>query len=1140
MATVVGGGGDNSLTGNDTQNDSIWGAGGTDVLYGGPSTGGGDDLLDGGNASDTLYGGAGNDTLIGGAGNNTGDALYGGTGTDTADFSRNLTALGQNTFTFTPNTTAVNVNLVGGTATGLGTDSLFSIENVITGGGDDFVTGDGQANVITLGAGADSADGGAGNDTISGEAGADTLAGAAGSDSLYGGADADQLFGGIDNDLLDGGAGVDQLFGGTGRDTLIGGEGGDSLFGGQGVDFADYSGSNAAVQVNLNDAVAETGGHAAGDTLGGIEGLIGSGSGDSLTGSSDANVIDGGAGADTINGGFGSDSIIGGTGDDVIDAGPDTAPTVTPPAAENLRLDWDAQPGGTGSSLETGFTQSVTGSGGTARMNVSVTYTEDATSSQFTEDDGPVFGSGDAIPIYAGATDFPDGRTFDTTSAGVLYRTGGAGVSEVSIDFSAPAGSGVTDQVNNVYFRISDVDTSDSATGFRDTVTVFAYDAAGNLIPVTITVGSSQLVRSGNTVTATPQGTDTDGFNTTPGALDGSILYYIQGPVASIVIQYGDAATVGSQQAILVSDVHFTTIPETAATGDDDTVSGGIGNDAIQAGIGEDLLYGDQDRDTLSGEAGNDTLYGGTENDLVFGGTESDLAYGGTEDDTLYGDAGTDTLYGDAGADRLYGGADNDTLYGGDGIDTLYGDLGDDRIYGGIGGDSIEGGAGADLIYGEDGNDVINFGADNDTVFGGSGNDFIDDQASGVLTGSNLIYGGIGDDTAFTGDDGDTLYGDEGNDVLNGEGGNDRLFGGIDNDRLYGGANEDTLYGDTGNDTLYGDFGNDTLYGGADNDRLFGGGDNDLLYGGIANDTLYGGTGRDTIYGGDDQDRIFVGFNTAYTDTILGAVAAANDVAVGEIVDGDNGGVDNDTLTVDITGFGWAQMDLVYDPLNNENGTITFYAANGTTVVGTLTFTEIENLIIVCFTAGTRIMAERGLIAVEDLGPGDMVLTRDNGLQPLRWVGSRVLSYAELQAHPELQPVRIAAGALAGAGPDRTMLVSPQHRVLIEGARAEMYFGESEVLVPAKHLTALAEVTRALPSEGVTYVHILFDRHEIVQSDGIWTESFQPAERTLGALEEAARAEILELFPELAENLGAFPSARLSLKAHEAKVLVSE
>jgi hypothetical protein len=230
---------------------------------------------------------------------------------------------------------------------------------------------------------------------------------------------------------------------------------------------------------------------------------------------------------------------------------------------------------------------------------------------------------------------------------------------------------------------------------------------------------------------------------------------------------------------------------------------------------------------------------------------------------------------------------------------------------------------------------------------------------------------------------------------------------------------------------------------------------------------------------------------------------------------------------------------VTYDPLNLENGTIIFYGPDGITVVGTLTFTDIESLVIVCFTAGTRITTARGPVAVEDLRPGEMVVTRDNGVQPLRWVGQCRLSYQDLQANPQLQPVRIASGALGAAGPDRSMMISPQHRLLIEGARAEMYFGETEVLVPAKHLIGMAEVTRALPEDGVTYVHILFDRHEIVQSEGIWTESFQPAERTLSALDQAARDEVLELFPELTENADAFPSARLSLKAHEAKVLIS-
>ena len=540
-----------------------------------------------------------------------------------------------------------------------------------------------------------------------------------------------------------------------------------------------------------------------------------------------------------------------------------------------------------------------------------------------------------------------------------------------------------------------------------------------------------------------------------------------------------------------------------------DTLYGEIGNDRLYGGDAADLLYGGTGLDTLYGDAGNDSLYGDVGNDLLYGGTEADLLYGGDDQDTLFGDAGQDTLYGDAGNDLLYGGDGADLLYGGEGRDILYGDEGsdtlfggdgDDTLFGGLGNDSIEAGAGSDLVYGGDGDDTIRFGAGDATVYGGVGNDFIDDVALGNLDGFNLLYGGAGSDTIWAGNDADTVYGDEGNDVLNGEAGNDLLYGGADNDVLSGGADADTLYGDAGDDTLYG---------------------------GIGNDLLYGGAGRDFIYGGDDRDHIY---------------ANGSDVVLGESVDGggDNGITDQDTLTVDITSFGWARFDINYDPLNHENGTMIFYGPGPTfPVVGTIAFTEIEHVVIICFTPGTQILTGRGAVAVETLGPGDLVMTRDNGLQPLRWVGSRKLSYAELLARPEFQPVRIGAGALAGAGPDRSMLVSPQHRVLVEGARAEMYFGESEVLVPAKHLIGLAEITRALPAEGVTYIHILFDRHEIVQSDGIWTESFQPAERTLNALDESARAEVLELFPELASDATGFPAARLSLKAHEAKVLVS-
>ncbi len=192
---------------------------------------------------------------------------------------------------------------------------------------------------------------------------------------------------------------------------------------------------------------------------------------------------------------------------------------------------------------------------------------------------------------------------------------------------------------------------------------------------------------------------------------------------------------------------------------------------------------------------------------------------------------------------------------------------------------------------------------------------------------------------------------------------------------------------------------------------------------------------------------------------------------------------------------------------------------------------------IPCFVAGTLIDTATGRKPVEDLRPGDLILTRDDGYVPLVWTGQRALNAADVQAQPEFGAVILRAGALGVNLPERDTRVSPSHRVLICGARAELLFGESEVLVPAVHLVGQPGIEREFAP--VTYVHIMFDSHQIVLGDGMWSESFQPASYSLDGLGAAQRDEILALFPELAKSSaqGAFAAARMTLKAHEARML---
>ncbi|MBV0911108.1 Hint domain-containing protein [Anianabacter salinae] len=172
---------------------------------------------------------------------------------------------------------------------------------------------------------------------------------------------------------------------------------------------------------------------------------------------------------------------------------------------------------------------------------------------------------------------------------------------------------------------------------------------------------------------------------------------------------------------------------------------------------------------------------------------------------------------------------------------------------------------------------------------------------------------------------------------------------------------------------------------------------------------------------------------------------------------------------------------------------------------------------LVCFVRGSLIETERGPVAVEDLAVGDPVLTCDHGHQPVRWIGRRRLSGADLAAAPHLRPIRIRAHSLGDNIPQRDLAVSPQHRMLVNSVIVQRMFAADEVLVAAKHLLALDGIEIVEDAAEVEYFHILFDRHEIIYGNGAPTESLYAGPMALKGLGPEARAEVMELFPELAD-----------------------
>jgi len=175
-----------------------------------------------------------------------------------------------------------------------------------------------------------------------------------------------------------------------------------------------------------------------------------------------------------------------------------------------------------------------------------------------------------------------------------------------------------------------------------------------------------------------------------------------------------------------------------------------------------------------------------------------------------------------------------------------------------------------------------------------------------------------------------------------------------------------------------------------------------------------------------------------------------------------------------------------------------------------------------CFTPGTMIETSIGPRDVVELDPGDLVLTMDHGPQPIRWVGTTTVPQAVLKREIRFRPIVMAPNSLGPGFPAKELVVSPQHRVLVSGWRAQLHFGHNEVLVPAVHLCNDQTIRRSLPDADVTYIHLLFDKHEILWSNGQPTESYFP-----GAQEQTAiAAELRQLFPELGMGERLYQTAR--------------
>ena len=190
-----------------------------------------------------------------------------------------------------------------------------------------------------------------------------------------------------------------------------------------------------------------------------------------------------------------------------------------------------------------------------------------------------------------------------------------------------------------------------------------------------------------------------------------------------------------------------------------------------------------------------------------------------------------------------------------------------------------------------------------------------------------------------------------------------------------------------------------------------------------------------------------------------------------------------------------------------------------------------------CFARGTLIDTPTGRRAIETLRAGDEILSVDAGPVAIRWIGSRIASSMTGLAAEKLAPIEIQPGAFGPGVPERTLRVSPLHRILWKGPEAELLFGAREVLCSAKSLVNGTSIRQTCETE-VEYFHILLDEHHVIFAEGCEAETLYPGPQGLEGFGDTEREEIFSIFPDLRTSADSFgKAARLILKDFEVGLL---
>jgi Ca2+-binding RTX toxin-like protein len=935
-----------------------------------------------------------------------------------------------------------------------------------------------------------------GNDTVDAGAGNDSITSGAGNDSILAGAGNDTVYAGADNDTVLGGSGDDSVYGGLGNDSILGDTGNDTLYGEAGNDY-----------------------------------IAGGDGRDAITGGSGADTMYGGADSDSfiLSNGFGNDRIFGG---EAVTTGVDSDKIDARTVTNGLTVTMTGNEAGT----MTDGTDTITFSeiesldlsdGGNDRFDGSAT-TGGVFVQSFGGNDTLIGGTGyddlragdgnDLIQGGAGGGNLEGGAGNDTVTGGAgseaIYGNSGndlldgaggndwigagtgadtiiGGAGNDAIDVSGDSDKDIIvlkDHSGNdtIFGFDGPVDTGGGVYVSEDKLDVSnLHDAHGAIVNTDdVTITDTNGDGTGHAILTFPNGESVTFQNVLPSVFsDPAALNAIGIPSPDYVVEGTAGADTIDASYLGDPDGDMVNAHDHSDGSDNDYIAAGAGNDRVAAGAGDDTIDGGDGNDTLDGglastvaptsESLNWNAQGADETDLTGGFTQNT---GVMDVSVSFANNGSGNALGVETSDKQY-------VAGGEPFNEYSA-----AEIGGTGSGpnsttTIEFAANTSGYASEVENvqfrlndiDSSNW-VDHVTInaYDGDGN----------LVPVTITQSGNGDDHVS----GNQITGANGTDNPDNESGSATVDIAGPVHRI------EIIYQNsgTGSAEIYVTDVHFTSLPATDDDRLTGGAGDDVFLVGSGADTITdfntGNTGA--LDDGNSTNNDFIDLSGYYDNLSELYADQADD------------GILNQSNTTDSKG---RAVDYSDNTRFGAENSLTFTGASA----DNSSFTE-ENTGVVCFTAGTAIRTPQGDVLIDELRVGDLVCTLDNGPRPIRWIGRLTLNGQTLQDNPNQRPVLIKRGTL---GAERDLLVSPQHGVVMGRT--------GDHLVRAKHLVgAMPGVRFARDKRKVTYIHLMFDAHQIIFAENIASESFYPGHMALSMLGRGALMEVLELFPDLAGNLG--------------------